>query len=152
MFLGLRARLFITMVKIFVFDPLQEREHICIFTEAQWVSFLQKWWVKKAYFSVNVICLIPEKEISNSAMIFLIFYFISVSIFSKKLMVPQVPLVPEVPRSDYPQFNNTLSCLRRMSAVDNDYDIIKVVIIVITRMSVSLYQNNIKTQNGDTIR
>ena len=28
MFLGLRARLFITMVKIFVFDPLREREHI----------------------------------------------------------------------------------------------------------------------------
>ena len=54
-------------------------------------------------------------------------------------MVPQVPLVPEVPRSDYPQFNNTLSCLRRMNAVDNDYDIIKVVIIVITRISVSLY-------------
>ena len=108
--------------------------------------------MKKAYFSFNVICFIPEKEISNSAMIFLIFYFISVSIFSKKLMVPQVPLVPEVPRSDYPQFNNTLSCLRRMSAIDNDYDIIKVVIIVITRMSVSLYQNNIKTQNGDTIR
>ena len=76
-----------------------QREHICIFTEDHCLSLgFQRLDVnleKKKYFSSDIIFFIPEKEISNSAEVFLVlillhyFNFFSVT---KKLILPQVTL------------------------------------------------------------
>ena len=76
-----------------------QREHICIFTEVHCLNLgFQRLDVnldKKIYFSSDIIFFIPEKEISNSAEVFLVlillhyFNFFSVT---KKLIVPRVTL------------------------------------------------------------
>ena len=93
-----------------------QHEHICIFTKAHVRASLSVLWLdvkvdkNKQHFSFNVIYFLPDKEISNSVKVFFAFSLFHYHFCYKKLMVPQVSLVPEVPellRSADPHSSNT---------------------------------------------
>ena len=62
---------------------------------------------KKLIYHVKVIFFRPENKISNSAKVFLVSFYFIIIFCTKKLMVPQVPEVLEVPQSVDPLFCNT---------------------------------------------
>ena len=97
-------------------SPAVKHEHICIFTKAHVRASLSVLWLdvkvnkNKQHFSFNVIYFLPDKEISNSVKVFFAFSLFHYHFCYKKLMVPQVSLVPEVPelpRSADPHSSNT---------------------------------------------
>ena len=63
---------------------------------------------KKTHFSFNIIFFIPKNEILNNAKVFLALILFYYYFFNKKLVVPHVPLVPEVLRSADPWFSSSV--------------------------------------------